>query len=189
MANSPGFLRSRDSMELSIWAEVCVRIYTARVKTRQRLITSIVRDFVLLRCKLLIVKNAIASLLMIIAVAISPLGQNVPAQKPPSNKRIRVSERVLDNIVLKKVLPQPPWSNDKAHEKGEVTISVLVDYDGTVKSTSLRSGDPILADVATHSIKQWQFKPYVVNDEPVQVESRIVMKFNKKRADVVLGQR
>ena len=86
-----------------------------------------------------------------VAVAISPLAQDVPAEKPkpqPVDKRIRVSEGVLDNIVLKKVLPQPPWSNDKAHEKGVVTISVLVDYDGTLKSTSLISGDPVLADVA-----------------------------------------
>jgi hypothetical protein len=76
------------------------------------------------------VKNAITAFLMMVAVAISPLGQNAPAEKPTPDKRIRVSERVLDNIVLKKVLPQPPWSNDKAHEKGEVTITVLVDYDG-----------------------------------------------------------
>jgi len=126
-----------------------------------------------------------------VAVDISPLAQDVPAEKPkpqPVDKRIRVSEGVLDNIVLKKVLPRPPWSNDKAHEKGVVTISVLVDYDGTLKSTSLISGDPVLADVATHAIKQWQFKPYVVNGEPVRVESRIVMKFSKKRADVVLAR-
>lgn len=92
-------------------------------------------------------------------------------------------------IVLKKVLPRPPWSGEPAHEKGVVAIAVLVDYDGTLKSTSSISGDPVLADVAAHAIHQWQFKPFVLNGEPVQVESRIVMKFSKKRADVVPGDR
>lgn len=67
------------------------------------------------------------------------------------------------------------------------TVGVLVDYDGTVKSTSPISGDPVLADVATRAIKQWQFKPFIINGEAVQVESRIVMKFSKKRAEVALG--
>jgi hypothetical protein len=53
------------------------------------------------------VKNAIRAFLMM--VAITPLAQNVPAQNQPTpqhaDKRIRVSERVLDGIALKKVLP------------------------------------------------------------------------------------
>jgi protein TonB len=68
-----------------------------------------------------------------------------------------------------------------------VTIGVLVDYDGTVKSTSPVSGDPVLADVATRAIMQWQFKPFIINGEAVEVESCIVMKFSKKRAEVDLG--
>jgi hypothetical protein len=59
------------------------------------------------------VKNAITAFLMMVAVAISPLGQNAPAEKPTPDKRIRVSERVLDNIVLKKVLPQPPGATTR----------------------------------------------------------------------------
>ena len=92
-------------------------------------------------------------------------------------------------MVLKKVLPRPPWSSEPAHEKGLVALTVLVDYDGTLKSTSPISGEPVLADVAAHAIHQWQFKPFVLNGEPVQAESRIVMKFSKKHADVVLSKR
>jgi TonB family protein len=148
-------------------------------------------NLVSLRRKLLVVRNAITTFLIIVAAAISPLAQSVPTEKPkpqPADKRIRVSEGVLDSIVLKKVLPQAPWSNDKAHEKGVVTISVLVDYDGTLKSASVISGDSVLADVATQAIRQWWFKPFVINGEPARVESRIIMKFSKKRAAVVLAR-
>ena len=136
-------------------------------------------------------RNAITTLLIIVAAAIGPLAQSVPAEKPkpqPADKRIRVSEGVLDSIVLKKVLPQAPWSNDKAHQKGVVTISVLFDYDGTLKSASVISGDSVLADVATQAIRQWRFEPFVINGEPARVESRIIMKFSKKRAAVVIAR-
>ena len=52
-----------------------------------------------------------------------------PAAKP--DMRIRVSERVLDGIAVKKVLPKVPLTVDKAHQQGTVRIAVLVDYDGT----------------------------------------------------------
>ncbi len=70
-----------------------------------------------------------------------------------------------------------------------VTVAVLVDYDGTVKSTHVLSGDPVLGDVATNAVKQWQYKPFLINGVRTQVESRVVMKFGKKNANVVLGDR
>jgi len=129
---------------------------------------------------------------MIIAVTASVFGQNVPPAKQQAQRvdqRVRVSERVFDGVALKKPLPQPPWSNDKSHEKGEVTVAVLVDYDGTVKRAQIVSDDPILGNVATNAVKQWRFRPYMINGEPYQVESRVVMRFNKKHAELVLGDR
>lgn len=128
-----------------------------------------------------------------VVVGVSLLGQDTPPDKqsiPQAlEKRVRVSPRVLDGLVANRILPQPPWSNDKGHKKGIVTIAVLVDNNGTVKSTSTLSGDPVLADVAMNAIKQWQFKPYIIQGEPVQVESRVVMKFGKKSAEMVVGKR
>ncbi len=102
------------------------------------------------------------------------------------DNRIRVSTRVMDSLISKRVLPQPPWSNSKGHEKGMVTVAVLVGYDGTVRGTSTVSGDPVLAAVAANAIKQWQYRPYIINGEPVQVESRVMVKFSKNSAEVVL---
>ena len=136
------------------------------------------------RCKLLAMRNAIIAILFLVVACIAGFGQNLPAETP---LRIRVSERVLDGIALKRVLPQLPCSKDTSQEKGVLTIAVLVDYDGKVKTTSPISGEPVLADCATFAIRQRQFKPYTVNGKPVQVESRVVMKFSKKRVGVVLG--
>jgi len=106
----------------------------------------------------------------------------------PVTRRTRISQGVLDLHVVHRVLPQPPWSKEKGHEQGAVTIAVLLDYDGSLKSASVVSGDPVLAAVATNAIKQWQFKPFLVDGQPFQAESLVVMKFSKKRAEVVVGQ-
>ncbi len=131
-------------------------------------------------------KLDITAIVLLFAACIAAHGQSIAPQKAT---RIRVSERVLDGVVLKKVLPSTPCSKDPEHEKGLVTIAVLVDYDGTVKNASLKSGDAVLADCAIAAVRQWQFKPSRINNDPVQVESRVVMKFSKKRVELVLGER
>lgn len=138
------------------------------------------------------VKNAVGVLIALV-IATTLFAQSAPPDEQSAQKhidqRIRVSERVLYDMTSKKVLPQPPWSNDKGHEKGEVTVGVLVDYDGKVKSTHVLSGDPVLGDVAENAVKQWQFRPFILNGEPVQMDSRVVLKFNKKHVEVVVGAR
>jgi len=136
--------------------------------------------------KVLAMKNSVVFILLFSAIAIVAHGQSLASQP---QMRIRVSERVLDGIAVKKILPSTPCSTDTEHEKGIVAIAVLVDYDGKVKSASLLSGDQVLADCAIPAVQQWRFKPYLINDKPVQVESRVVMKFSKKRVQVVLGER
>jgi hypothetical protein len=119
-------------------------------------------------------------------------GQNAADEEelpaPAMARRTRISYGVLDRLVVQKVLPQPPWSSEKGHEQGDVTIAVLLDYDGSLKSSSVVSGDSVLAEIATAAIKQWRFKPFLLDGQPFQVESRVVMKFSKKRAEVVVGE-
>lgn len=54
-----------------------------------------------------------------------------------------------------------------------------------MKRTSTLDGDPVLAQVAIDAITQWRFKPYTIQGEPVGVESRVVMKFTKKRVELM----
>jgi TonB family protein len=138
----------------------------------------------------LAVKNITVLVLMLFST-FSCFGQtnstDSSATRTPT--RIRVSERVLDDLALKKLLPQLDSTRQGWSKTGVVTIAVLVDYDGTVKSASLTAGDPELGDVAISAIKQWRYRPYKIEGYPVQIESRVVMKFTKKHAELVLGDR
>jgi TonB family protein len=137
----------------------------------------------------LAVKICATAIVLLFAGVCAAVGQNVVAEQPT---RIRVSERVLYGLASKKVLPIPPYppcSKDSEHKQGVVTVAVLVDSDGRVRTASLMQGDPVLGDCATAAVREWQFKPYLINENPVQVESRVVMRFSKKRVELLLGQR
>ena len=122
---------------------------------------------------------------------VTVLVANARSQAGPNDipRRIRVSYKVLDGLAIKRALPPVPCSAEKAHQKGTGTIGLLVDYDGTMKSTTPISGDPVLIECATRAINEWRYEPYSVDGTYVQVESRVVMKFTVKRAVIVIGNR
>lgn len=102
------------------------------------------------------------SIAVLIALG-AALAQNAPGGPP---LRIRVSEGVLYREITKKVAPSLPCSTDRAHQKGTVTVAVVVDADGKVKSTSRTDGDPVLAECAMRAINQWEFKPTLSTVRP-----------------------
>ena len=57
-------------------------------------------------------------------------------------------------------------------------LMALIGTDGTVKDVRVESGLPILAQAAIDAVKQWRYKPYMIDGEPVEVDSRITINFN-----------
>jgi periplasmic protein TonB len=53
----------------------------------------------------------------------------------------------------------------------------VIDKDGSVKDVRVESGLPILAQAAIDAVKQWRYKPYLVDGEPAEVDSRITINF------------
>jgi TonB family protein len=94
--------------------------------------------------------------------------------------RVRVSEAVLQAFIVRKVLPVYPKDALERGVDGVVTISVLIDQHGVVEKTWDADGDPLLATAVADAVKQWQFKPYYLNKQPVQVESQISISFELK---------
>jgi TonB family protein len=102
-------------------------------------------------------------------------GQLVHASEFP--KIVRVSETVLRGLVLKRVNPEYPPEAAKAGIAGTVVISAIIGQDGKVKDVQLLSGSPTLASGAENAVRQWEYRPYLLLGEPVEVETQITMKF------------
>ena len=93
-------------------------------------------------------------------------------------KRMRIASRVAEANLIHDVPPQYPPEAGRARIEGTVVLMAVIGTDGTVKDVRIESGLPILAQAAIDAVKQWRYKPYVIDGEPVEVDSRITINFN-----------
>ena len=72
-------------------------------------------------------------------------------------------------------VPTPPVESAVWH--GEVVLTAIIDKDGNIENLQLASGHPMLAPAAINAVKQWRYKPYLLNGQPVEVETTITVNF------------
>jgi protein TonB len=92
-------------------------------------------------------------------------------------QRIRVSQGVTQGLLLRKVQPAYPPLARQARIQGPVVLQAEIGKDGSIQNLRLISGHPMLAPAAIEAIKQWKYKPYILNGEPVEVETTITFNF------------
>ena len=97
--------------------------------------------------------------------------------EPTPVKRIRVASRVVEANLIHDVPPQYPPEAGRARLEGPVVLMAVIGQDGSVKDVRVESGLPILAQAAIDAVKQWRYKPYLIDGEPVEVASRITINF------------
>lgn len=97
-----------------------------------------------------------------------------PTQKPT---RIRVSGKVQQAMLVHQVMPVYPPDAKAAHISGTVLLHVIIDKGGAVEKVEYISGPPELKTSATDAIKQWRYKPTLLNGEPVEVDTTIKVVF------------
>jgi protein TonB len=97
--------------------------------------------------------------------------------EPMPRKRIRVASRVVQANLIHDVPPQYPAEAGRARIEGTVVLLAVIGRDGMVQDLRVESGLPILAQAAIDAVKQWRYKPYMIDGEPVEVASRITINF------------
>ena len=96
---------------------------------------------------------------------------------PMPVKRMRIASRVAEANLIHDVAPQYPPEAGRARIEGTVVLMAVIGTDGSVKDVRIESGLPILAQAAIDAVKQWRYKPYMIEGEPVEVDSRITINF------------
>jgi protein TonB len=92
-------------------------------------------------------------------------------------QRIRVSQGVTQGMIIRKIQPAYPPLARQARIQGPVVLQAEIGKDGSITNLRLISGHPMLAPAAIEAIKQWKYKPYILNGEPVEVETTITFNF------------
>jgi periplasmic protein TonB len=97
--------------------------------------------------------------------------------KVAAPQRVRVSSGVSTGLLIKKVQPNYPPLARQARIQGQVVLQAEISKEGQIQNLQLISGHPMLAPAAIEAVKQWRYKPYLLNGEPVAVETQVVVNF------------
>jgi protein TonB len=99
----------------------------------------------------------------------------VPKQAIPT--RVRVSAGVQQGNLITQVKPVYPAIAKAARISGAVVLQAEISKQGTIENLRVISGHPMLVQNALDAVKQWRYKPYLLNGEPVPVETTITVNF------------
>ena len=103
---------------------------------------------------------------------------HVDVPKVATPQRVRVSSGVSTGLLIKKVTPNYPPLAKQARIQGHVLLQAEISKEGTIQNLQLISGHPMLAPAAIEAVKQWRYKPYLLNGEPVAVETQVDVVFS-----------
>ena len=101
----------------------------------------------------------------------------VAMPKVATPQRVRVSSGVQAGNLINKVQPVYPPIAKNARIQGQVLLQAVISKTGVVENLHAVSGHPMLIPAAVEAVKQWRYKPYFLNGEPVEVETTIQVNF------------
>ncbi len=104
---------------------------------------------------------------------------NIPKlSKPvPTVQRVRVSQGLTKGLLVYRTEPMYPLLAQQARVQGTVVLTAIIDKGGNVERLQLVSGNPLLAPAAIDAVKQWRYKPFLLNGQPVEIETTVTVNF------------
>ncbi|MGD0628795.1 MAG: energy transducer TonB [Terracidiphilus sp.] len=94
---------------------------------------------------------------------------------------VRISSGVAASTVIYKVVPVYPVIAKAAGVQGTVVLAATISKVGTIENLRVVSGPPMLQQAALDAVERWRYRPYLLNDEPVAVETTVNVVFNLQR--------
>jgi periplasmic protein TonB len=104
-------------------------------------------------------------------------GAPPPPPPPKSNKPLRVGGNVQQANLLRQVQPVYPPIAKTAHISGTVILHAIISKEGTIEQLEYVSGPPLLMKNAMDAVRQWRYKPTMLNGEPVEVDTTVSVVF------------
>jgi protein TonB len=107
------------------------------------------------------------------------LGDGIPVvipARPAAVKPMRVSHWAEGNIIYRVQPAYPPIAR-LARVQGTVELRAIVSKAGTIENLIAVSGHPMLVKSAIEAVRQWRYRPYLLNNEPIELETEITVNF------------
>jgi periplasmic protein TonB len=101
----------------------------------------------------------------------------VPKLQPVVPRRVRISQGITTGMLIRKIEPEYPLLARSARVSGNVVLKAIINRDGAIQDLQLVSGHPMLVPAAIEAVRQWRYRPYLLNGQPVEVETTITVIF------------
>jgi protein TonB len=101
-----------------------------------------------------------------------------PSIAPSPGTRWRVSGGVERGLLIRDIQPIYPALARQIGVRGAVILQAIIGKDGRIENLHAISGNPLLVKAALAAVEQWRYRPYLLNGEPVEVETQITINFN-----------
>jgi len=105
----------------------------------------------------------------IAAVAVPPVHHDVEQPHPVSH--------MMEGNLIHRVQPVYPLVARQAGIQGTVVLQAVISRSGAVENLQAVSGHPMLVKAAMDAVRQWRYRPYFLNDQPVEVETQVTVIF------------
>jgi protein TonB len=98
--------------------------------------------------------------------------------RPPSTARAIRTSSMLEGNLIRRVEPVYPPLARSARIQGSVVLVALISKAGTIENLRAVAGHPMLVPAAVNAVSQWRYRPYILNSEPIEVETQITVNFS-----------
>ena len=95
----------------------------------------------------------------------------------PVLQTLNISQGVSQGLLIKKVQPTYPQNALAMHVEGSVDMLATISKTGSITAVKVVKGEPLLSRAASDAVKQWKYKPYLLNGEPVEIQTEITVNF------------
>jgi protein TonB len=96
---------------------------------------------------------------------------------PPTITHVIRQSSMLEGNLLHRVEPVYPPLAKTARIQGSVVLVAVISKAGTIDNLHAVSGPPMLVPAAVAAVSQWRYRPYILNSEPIEVETQITVNF------------
>jgi protein TonB len=104
-------------------------------------------------------------------------GQSGPKVKVEAPKKVNISAGIAVGLLVKKTAPVYPPIARSAHVAGTVVLQATISKAGAVENVHVINGPAMLRQSAQDAVKTWRFRPYLLDGEPVEVETVVNVTF------------
>lgn len=101
----------------------------------------------------------------------------LPSLRPVTNEHPFRTSSMLQGYLLHAVQPVYPPIARTGRIQGTVVLDAIINKEGAIADLRVLSGHPMLVSAAIDAVKQWRYKPYILNNETIEVETRITVNF------------